>query len=166
MLVPARAPADETVEEVVDFFNQFRNPLLRYVLALGLSMHDGEEVVQEVFLALFQHLRQGKPRTNLKGWVFRVAHNLALKQRTRNGRNGRLYCAENGAEQHFAPELNPEHPPPLSRPATLARSDGDEEPSPSGGRVGDGDSGDLALIVAKPRAFYRLCHRRIPACRS
>ena|SRR5436190_3853150 len=108
MLVPARAPADETVEEVVDFFNQFRNPLLRYVLALGLSMHDGEEVVQEVFLALFQHLRQGKPRTNLKGWVFRVAHNLALKQRTRNGRNGRLYCAENGAEQHFAPELNPE----------------------------------------------------------
>jgi|SRR5436190_2564842 len=108
MLVPVRALADETVEEVVDLFNQFRNPLLRYVLALGLSVHDGEEVVQEVFLALFRHLKQGKPRTNLKGWVFRVAHNLALKQRARNGRKGKLHSGEASVDQHFAPELNPE----------------------------------------------------------
>jgi RNA polymerase sigma-70 factor (ECF subfamily) len=108
MLVPIRAPADETVEEVVDLFNQFRNPLLRYMSALGLSLHDGEEVVQEVFLALFQHLKQGKPRTNLKGWVFRVAHNLALKTRMRNGRKDQLHSEETIAEQYFALELNPE----------------------------------------------------------
>jgi RNA polymerase sigma-70 factor (ECF subfamily) len=108
MLVPVRLSADETVEEVIDLFGQFRNSLLRYVLTLGLSMHDGEEVVQEVFLALFQHLKQGKPRTNLKGWVFRVAHNLALKQRMRNGRKSRLHSEESKAELHFSPELNPE----------------------------------------------------------
>jgi RNA polymerase sigma-70 factor (ECF subfamily) len=108
MLVPTRAPADETVEEVVDLFHQFRNPLLRYVSALGLSLHDGEEVVQDVFLALFQHLKQGKPRTNLKGWLFRVAHNLALRQRMRNGRKDQLHAGENCAEEYFAPELNPE----------------------------------------------------------
>jgi len=108
MFVPVRAPAEETVEEVIDLFNEFRNPLLRYVLAFGLSMHDGEEVVQEVFLALFQHLNQGKARTNLKGWVFRVAHNLALKQRLRNGRSQRLHSQESDAEQHVAPVLNPE----------------------------------------------------------
>lgn len=108
MLVPVRLPADETVEEVVDLFNQFRTPLLRYVLALGLSLHDGEEVVQEVFLALFRHLKQGKPRTNLKGWVFRVAHNLGLKQRARNGRKDRLHSEESHAETYFATELNPE----------------------------------------------------------
>jgi RNA polymerase sigma-70 factor (ECF subfamily) len=44
-------------------------------------MHDAEEVTQEVFLSLFQHLRLGRPRNNLRGWIFRVAHNLALKQR-------------------------------------------------------------------------------------
>ena len=82
MLVPAPAPLEY---EVVELFTQFRGPLLRYVSALGLALHDGEEIVQEVFIALFQHLRQGKPKTNLKGWVFRVAHNLALKQRMRNG---------------------------------------------------------------------------------
>jgi RNA polymerase sigma-70 factor (ECF subfamily) len=91
MLVPGPAPLEY---EIVDLFTQFRNPLLRYVSALGLPLSDGEEVVQEVFLALFQHLRQGKPRTNLKGWVFRVGHNLALKQRMRNGRHEKLHGAE------------------------------------------------------------------------
>ena len=108
MAVPVRTSADETVEEVIDHFNQFRNPLLRYVLTFGLSMQDGEEIVQEVFLALFQHLRQGKARTNLKGWVFRVAHNLALKQRMRNGRKNRLISEEKHAATHVAPDLNPE----------------------------------------------------------
>ena len=66
--------------EVIDLFEQFRNPLLRYVISLGLSVHDGEEIIQEVFMALFRHLQMGKSRRNLRGWVFRVAHNLALKQ--------------------------------------------------------------------------------------
>ena len=108
MLVPAPAPLEEEVQEVVDLFNQFRNPLLRYVSALGLPVQDGEEVVQEVFLALFHHLRQRKPKTNLKGWVFRVGHNLALKQRMRNGRRDRLHPAEREGMEHPDAEPNPE----------------------------------------------------------
>ena len=100
MLVPAPAPLEY---EVVDFFTQFRGPLLRYVSALGLPLHDGEEIVQEVFLALFQHLRERKPKTNLKGWVFRVAHNLALKQRTRNGRREKLHRPEDESMECLAP---------------------------------------------------------------
>jgi RNA polymerase sigma-70 factor, ECF subfamily len=72
--------------EVIDLFEQFRNPLLRYVISLGLSVHDGEEIIQEVFMALFRHLQMGKSRRNLRGWVFRVAHNLALKQQIVNRR--------------------------------------------------------------------------------
>ena len=72
--------------EVIGLFGQFRNSLLRYALSFGLSLHDGEEITQEVFLALFQHLRVGKSRHNLRGWIFRVAHNLALKQRQANQR--------------------------------------------------------------------------------
>ena len=67
-------------EEVVELFEQFRIPLLRYLMTLGLNVQDGEEVIQEVFLALFQHLKKGKRGENLRGWIFRVAHNLALKQ--------------------------------------------------------------------------------------
>jgi RNA polymerase sigma-70 factor, ECF subfamily len=70
-------------EEIVALFDLWREPLLRYLASLGLPIPDGEEIVQEVFLALFQHLRRGGGRANLRGWVFRVAHNLGLKRRRR-----------------------------------------------------------------------------------
>jgi RNA polymerase sigma-70 factor (ECF subfamily) len=83
---PARTveKKSESEEEVIHLFGLFRNPLLRYVISLGLSRHDGEEIIQEVFLALFRHLQLGRSRQNLRGWIFRVAHNLALKQRAAN----------------------------------------------------------------------------------
>ena len=62
-------------------FEQLRNPLLRYLLSFRIAPPEAEEIVQEVFLSLFQHLRRGKSRSNLQGWLFRVAHNLALKNR-------------------------------------------------------------------------------------
>jgi RNA polymerase sigma-70 factor, ECF subfamily len=73
-------------EEVIELFDELRDRLLRYLLCLGLSAHDGEDVIQESFLLLFQHLQRGKSRENLRGWVFRVSHNLALKRRTANKR--------------------------------------------------------------------------------
>jgi RNA polymerase sigma-70 factor (ECF subfamily) len=65
---------------------------MRYALTLGLSVCDGEEIVQETFLALFKHLKSGKSRENLPGWAFRVCHNLALKQieKTRGPQSGIL----------------------------------------------------------------------------
>jgi RNA polymerase sigma-70 factor, ECF subfamily len=82
----ASAKPSEIECEVINLFDQYRNPLLRYVLSFGLYLHDAEEVTQEVFLALFRHLQRGKSRRNLRGWIFRVAHNLALKQRATNKR--------------------------------------------------------------------------------
>jgi RNA polymerase sigma-70 factor (ECF subfamily) len=69
--------------EVLDLHDQFRVRLLRYAISLGLSLHDAEDVVQEVFLALFRHLQAGRSRVNLAGWTFRVTHNLPLKKRIR-----------------------------------------------------------------------------------
>jgi len=94
--------------EVMELFDAYRVRLLGYVSAFGLTGHDGEEVVQEVFLALFSHLRMGKSRRNLRGWIFRVAHNLALKQRMAERRwNGRVET-ERDAETVPDAEMNPE----------------------------------------------------------
>jgi len=95
-------------EEVTGLFDQLRNPLLRYVRSFGLPPQDGEEVIQEVFLALFQHLRQGKPRHNLRGWVFRVAHNLALKQRYADGQDIWAEFEERSEVKYVDSEPNPE----------------------------------------------------------
>jgi RNA polymerase sigma-70 factor (ECF subfamily) len=79
-----RAAASVTLEdEITCLFEQLRNPLFRYLFSLGLSVQDGEEVIQDSFLALFQHLKNGRPRDNLRAWIFRVGHNKALKVRHR-----------------------------------------------------------------------------------
>ena len=61
--VPAHS-GDE--QQVIELFDELRNRLLRYLLALGLPAQDGEEVIQEAFLALYQHLQRGKSRLNLR----------------------------------------------------------------------------------------------------
>jgi RNA polymerase sigma-70 factor (ECF subfamily) len=73
-------------------------------------VHDGEEIVQESFLLLFLHLQSGKSRQNLRGWVFRVARNLALKQRAANQLQMRrtVDFDETLPEQHADRNPNPE----------------------------------------------------------
>jgi RNA polymerase sigma-70 factor (ECF subfamily) len=80
--VQSGQPADAEAE-VLALFDECGAPLVRYVGSFGVSAHDTEDVVQDVFLSLFRHVQLGKPRTNLRGWLFRVAHNLALRQRMR-----------------------------------------------------------------------------------
>jgi RNA polymerase sigma-70 factor, ECF subfamily len=70
-----------TERQVLELFDSGAPSLLRYVNSFGLTNAETEDVVQETFLSLYYHLRLGRPRTNLKGWLFKVAHNLALRQR-------------------------------------------------------------------------------------
>lgn len=95
-------------EKVTELFDQLRNPMLRYMLSVGLSPQDGEEVIQDVFLSLFQHLRQGKPGHNLRGWVFRVAHNLALKRRCAPAQALLPLADDDAANAQLAPDPDPE----------------------------------------------------------
>jgi RNA polymerase sigma-70 factor (ECF subfamily) len=68
---------------VVELFTECGLPLRRYVGSFGIGVPDTEDVVQDVFLSLFFHLQKGRPQRNLRGWLFTVAHNLALKHRAR-----------------------------------------------------------------------------------
>jgi RNA polymerase sigma-70 factor (ECF subfamily) len=99
--------ASPLTEEVVGLFDQLRDRLLRYVISFGLPVHDGEDIVQEVFLALLRHLQQGKSRVNLRAWTFRVAHNHALKRREQ-ARIGLQEAAHDPAAlADLAPDTNP-----------------------------------------------------------
>jgi RNA polymerase sigma-70 factor (ECF subfamily) len=103
------AKPSEIEHEVMRLFDRFRDPLLRYALSFGLSLHDAEEVTQEVFLSLFRHLQMGRSRSNLRGWIFRVAHNLALKQRYANkNRCDTMEPSEGVVEKQSDPSPNPE----------------------------------------------------------
>jgi RNA polymerase sigma-70 factor, ECF subfamily len=94
---------------VIGLFDQLRDRLLRYVLSFGLSIHDSEEIIQDVFLSLFRHLQLGRSRKNLHGWIFRVAHNLALKRCSENRKLCDTVDSDSGlAERQLDPAPNPE----------------------------------------------------------
>ena len=68
--------------EVTTLYRELRNPLLRYLVCLGLSSDDAQDVVQDVFLSLQQHLASDRTQENVRGWLFRVAHNQARNRQT------------------------------------------------------------------------------------
>jgi RNA polymerase sigma-70 factor (ECF subfamily) len=101
------SPPSPLVEEVVCLFDQLRDRLLRYVVSFGLPVQDGEDIVQEVFLALFRHVQQGRSRSNLRAWTFRVAHNQALKRRGQERMGARQLTDEGSSLADLAADTNP-----------------------------------------------------------
>lgn len=88
-----RVRADDEVsldmleQRVIEMYDSLRLPVVRYLICFGLLPEDADEIVQETFLRVYKHLRADGADPNLRGWVFRVAHNLAInhfkKQRGR-----------------------------------------------------------------------------------
>jgi RNA polymerase sigma-70 factor (ECF subfamily) len=72
-------------EQVGELYEQSRDDVYRYLLTLDLYPAAAQEAVQEVFLRLYEVLRKGDEIENARAWVFRVAHNLGLKTRARQG---------------------------------------------------------------------------------
>ena len=101
----AREERDATVLQV---FEDCHGSVYRYVRSFGLDVQSSEDVVQEVFLALFRHVGRGGDRTNLRGWLFRVAHNMALKQRARERRWARAAALIPIIWFHMDPSANAE----------------------------------------------------------
>jgi RNA polymerase sigma-70 factor (ECF subfamily) len=65
-------------ERIVQLFDELRVPVFRYLLCMGVSPEEADEITQETFLRLCKHLYASGPEDNLRGWVFRVARNIAL----------------------------------------------------------------------------------------
>ena len=68
--------------EVTTLYRELRKPLLRYLVCLGLSSDEAQDVVQDAFLSLQRHLTSGGAQGNIRGWLFRVAHNEARNHQT------------------------------------------------------------------------------------
>ncbi len=62
-------------------------------------MDESEGHHQECFLRLVRHLANKRDEENLRGWLFRVAHNLTMDM----FRAGKRYVAESADEEGFPP---------------------------------------------------------------
>src|ERR1700692_3735849 len=68
--------------EATTLYCDLRKPLLRYLVCLGLSSDEAQDVVQDAFLSLQRHLASDRKQENIRGWLFRVAHNQARNRQT------------------------------------------------------------------------------------
>jgi RNA polymerase sigma-70 factor (ECF subfamily) len=67
---------DSRLQLVLEHYDREQLPLRRYVGFLGVDRETAREIVQETFLRLHEHLLEGGDQTHLRGWLYRVAHNL------------------------------------------------------------------------------------------
>ena len=65
-------------KKAIELYDELRTSVYGYLSCLGLEPQEAEDIIQETFLKLFQNLASGMRDDNLRGWVFRVAHNLTI----------------------------------------------------------------------------------------
>ena len=63
---------------LVELYDSLRPSLFAYLTCIGLKVDEAEDVIQESFLRLVRHVLKRGNEENLRGWVFRVAHNTAI----------------------------------------------------------------------------------------
>ena len=83
--------------EATTLYRELRKPLLRYLVCLGLSSDEAQDVVQDSFLSLHRHLSAGGSKQNIRSWLFRVAH---------NGARNRQNCYDRRFSAPIDPEMD------------------------------------------------------------
>ncbi len=80
--------ADEgsATSEARELFRQHGTAVYRFAVVLVRHHQDAEDVTQETFLKLLQHLRSGGNTDNLRGWLFTVAAHAARDRQRRSRR--------------------------------------------------------------------------------
>ena len=108
-LMPARVVAIDRTNELHDrvtaVYEDAREDVYYYALTLGLTPPQAQEVAQEVFLRLYTSLRDGEDIQNVRGWVFRVAHNFGLKLRAKEREHSAI---DDSIERSPSSEQSPE----------------------------------------------------------
>jgi RNA polymerase sigma-70 factor (ECF subfamily) len=102
----ASARAGEDDAEADTLYRELRRPLLRYLVCLGLSSDEAQDVVQDAFLSLHHHIAAGGSQENIRSWLFRVAHNQARNRQNRYDRRftAPLEAGENLISDKATPE--------------------------------------------------------------
>lgn len=74
---------DEYQEQVTRAFEDAREDVYRYLLTLGLQPPQAQDATQDVFLRLYTALLKGEKIHSVRGWIFRVAHNVGVDARAK-----------------------------------------------------------------------------------
>jgi RNA polymerase sigma-70 factor, ECF subfamily len=108
-LIPLQQGKAEWRQQTLRLYDALTPRLTQFLRRLGLSQDEIDDVIQESFLRLAAHLREGNSESNLPSWVYRVARNLAMDVHRENQRGGEEVDLDIDSEDEPAdPKANPE----------------------------------------------------------
>lgn len=73
-------------DPLVELYDELRPSLFGYLVCLGLTPQEADDVIQDAFVQLFRVLRSGSGIHNPRSWLFRVARNLSINLQKRERR--------------------------------------------------------------------------------
>jgi RNA polymerase sigma-70 factor (ECF subfamily) len=76
-----RQPLSEQHALIVALYDELSRELYRYVSGMRLGREHTKEIIQETFLRLSMQMTKDDEIENIRGWIIRVAHNLAVDMR-------------------------------------------------------------------------------------
>ena len=75
---------DALKHEIATQYDLLREPVFRYLITISVRPEEAEDILHEAFLRAYQDLaRRPRRNHNVRAWIFRVAHNLAINHMKR-----------------------------------------------------------------------------------
>ena len=101
LMLDLRGGSGEAFETL---FDRHRDAVWRFFRRRLADAARGEELVQDVFVAVFEHARRYEPRSSFRSYLFGIAWNMLLAERRKAARRGAAALEEDAA----APSLDPD----------------------------------------------------------
>lgn len=72
-------------ENFLYLVNRYETKLLRFIQRIsGLSLDDAQDLLQEVFIKVYQNLNDFDQNLKFSSWVYRIAHNQVISNYRKN----------------------------------------------------------------------------------
>jgi RNA polymerase sigma-70 factor (ECF subfamily) len=83
-LLTSMTEANQLEQQITQLFETLRQPVYQYLMAVFGNAEEAEDLTQDAFLQLYKTVKGGQVIRNIRFWIFRVAHNLAVNHRKHN----------------------------------------------------------------------------------
>lgn len=71
-------------QHLTEHFETLRTPVYQYLMSVFGNSEEAEDLTQDAFLQLYKTVKGGTTINNVRFWIFRTVHNLAINRKKHN----------------------------------------------------------------------------------
>jgi len=80
----AMTDVENLEQQVTHLFETLRQPVYLYLMSVFGNADEAEDLTQDAFIQLYKVVKGGQTIRNVRFWIFRVVHNLAINRQKHN----------------------------------------------------------------------------------